>query len=41
VLLVCNRHLPYERWLGEYFQAVDNPANDRDFKLLLAARPKC
>jgi 16S rRNA (guanine1207-N2)-methyltransferase len=40
MLLVCNRHLPYEHWLGEHFAVVEKPLTDRDFKLLLAARSR-
>ena len=39
LLIVCNRHLPYEKWLGEYFSAVENCAERHDFKILLAKRP--
>lgn len=37
LLLVCNRHLPYERWLDEHFGVVENPHSDREFKILLAS----
>jgi 16S rRNA (guanine1207-N2)-methyltransferase len=40
MLLVCNRHLPYEHGLGEHFPVVEKALADRDFKLLLAARSR-
>jgi 16S rRNA (guanine1207-N2)-methyltransferase len=40
MLLVCNRHLPYEDWLGEHFAVVEKPLTDLDFQLLLAARSR-
>ncbi|MEJ8568238.1 methyltransferase [Elongatibacter sediminis] len=40
MLLVCNRYLPYENWLEKSFQALEKPAENRDFKILLARRPR-
>lgn len=40
ILLVCNRHLPYESWLADHFTTVETLANRNDFKVLRAARPK-
>lgn len=40
MLLVCNRHLPYEGWLADNFGAVDTVESRKDFKVLLATRPK-
>jgi len=40
ILLVCNRHLPYESWLADHFTAVETLASRNDFKVLRASRPK-
>jgi 16S rRNA (guanine1207-N2)-methyltransferase len=40
LLLVCNRHLPYEGWLVEQFSAVDTLHSTNEFKVLCASRPK-
>lgn len=39
LLLVANRHLPYERSLAEMFREVDEIAGDNGFKILRARRP--
>jgi 16S rRNA (guanine1207-N2)-methyltransferase len=36
LLLVCNRHLPYEAWLGESFASVEKVSENREFKVLMA-----
>ncbi len=36
LLLVCNRHLPYEAWLAESFAGVEKVTENREFKVLLA-----
>ncbi len=40
LLLVCNRHLPYEAWLENGFATVENLHQNSHFKLLLASRPQ-
>jgi 16S rRNA (guanine1207-N2)-methyltransferase len=40
MLLVCNRHLPYEGWLSENFATVNTVVSEQSFKVLRAARPK-
>ncbi|MGH8033672.1 MAG: methyltransferase [Lysobacterales bacterium] len=40
ILLVCNRHLPYEDWLREQFGQVDEVHGTNEFKVLCALRPK-
>ncbi len=40
LMLVCNRHLPYEGWLADHFATVETPASRNDFKILCACRPK-
>jgi 16S rRNA (guanine1207-N2)-methyltransferase len=40
IILVCNRHLPYEGWLGEHFHKIDNLHDQQGFKVLLASRPR-
>ena len=40
LLLVCNRHLPYEGWLADHFASVESLAEKSDYKVLRAARPK-
>jgi 16S rRNA (guanine1207-N2)-methyltransferase len=40
ILLVCNRHLPYEGWLKEQFSAVDTLHSTNEFRVLCASRPK-
>ena len=40
ILLVCNRHLPYEGWLAEQFGEVENLSGTSEFKVLRASRPK-
>lgn len=37
---VANRHLPYERLLGDLFQEVAEIGGDSGFKVIRAARPK-
>ncbi len=36
MLLVCNRHLPYEGWLEKSFARQEKVAENREFKVLLA-----
>ncbi len=40
IILVCNRHLPYEGWLGEYFQKIESLQDQQGFKVLKASRPR-
>jgi len=40
ILLVCNRHLPYQAWLEDHFASVESLASQNGFKVLRAARPK-
>jgi len=40
IILVCNRHLPYDVWLAERFAGVETVAATHDFKVLMASRPK-
>ena len=40
ILLVCNRHLPYESWLREGFAVVDALESNHEFKVLRATGPK-
>lgn len=40
ILLVCNRHLPYDIWLGDHFSQVETLASNYEFKVLRASRPK-
>ncbi len=40
MLLVCNRHLPYEAWLTEAFVGFEKVAENRDFKVLQAHGPR-
>lgn len=39
LLIVCNRHLPYEGWLAAHFEVIENCLANHDFKVLLAQRP--
>jgi 16S rRNA (guanine1207-N2)-methyltransferase len=39
LLLVCNRHLPYEAWLAESFSGQDKVTENREFKVLMAYGP--
>jgi len=39
ILLVCNRHLPYDMWLAEHFSLVETLAGNDSFKVLRASRP--
>ena len=39
LLIVCNRHLPYEGWLASCFDAIENRAASHEFKILMAQRP--
>ena len=39
ILLVCNHHLPYTKWLKEYFTRVEVVRNNREFKVILASGP--
>jgi 16S rRNA (guanine1207-N2)-methyltransferase len=40
LLLVCNRHLPYETWLADSFAGQEKVAENREFKVLLAYKPR-
>ncbi len=40
MLLVCNRHLPYEAWLTEAFVGFEKVAENREFKVLQAHGPR-
>jgi len=40
MLLVCNRHLPYEAWLAESFASFAKVAENREFKVLHAHGPR-
>ena len=40
MLLVCNRHLPYESWLSEAFVGYEKAAENREFKVLQAHGPR-
>jgi 16S rRNA (guanine1207-N2)-methyltransferase len=40
LVLVSNRHLPYEGWLDEYFTTVETLDCTNEFKVLAALRPK-
>jgi len=40
MLLVCNRHLPYESWLAEAFAGFEKVAENREFKVLQAHGPR-
>ena len=40
ILLVCNSHLPYERWLSDHFISVEILAGRDNFRVLQACRPK-
>ena len=39
IVIVCNRHLPYEEWLRERFNQVKRLAVNNEFSVLLAAQP--
>jgi 16S rRNA (guanine1207-N2)-methyltransferase len=40
IILVCNRHLPYEPWLCESFGDVQTLEGNKEYKVLRASRPK-
>jgi 16S rRNA (guanine1207-N2)-methyltransferase len=40
LLVVCNRHLPYEAWLAESFAGMEKVTENREFKVLLAFGPR-
>lgn len=40
ILVVFNRHLPYEGWLREQFNSVRRLASNREFTVIEANRPK-
>ena len=40
LLLVCNRQLPYERWISESFASLEKVAENPEFKVLLARGPR-
>jgi 16S rRNA (guanine1207-N2)-methyltransferase len=39
IVIVCNRHLPYESWLRKYFNQVNQLGANREFMVLEAAQP--
>jgi len=40
ILLVCNRNLPYDKWLADHFSLVETLAGNNEYKVLRALRPK-
>jgi 16S rRNA (guanine1207-N2)-methyltransferase len=40
MVLVCNRHLPYAKWLQDYFTNVETIRSDRDFNILCTGVPR-
>ncbi len=40
IVIVCNRHLPYKRWLQEYFEQVAQLDENVDFLIIQAAKPR-
>jgi len=38
IVIVCNRHLPYEKWLKKHFRRVEHLASDRDYLVIQASR---
>jgi 16S rRNA (guanine1207-N2)-methyltransferase len=39
ILVVFNRHLPYQRWMQEQFESVDCLTGNREFSIVQASRP--
>ena len=39
IVIVCNRHLPYQKWMQTSFDRVERLAQNREFMIILAARP--
>lgn len=40
IVIVCNRHLPYKRWLQEYFEQVAKLDENAEFLIIQAAKPR-
>jgi 16S rRNA (guanine1207-N2)-methyltransferase len=40
MLLVCNRHLPYEAWLEQHFYGMQSLYSGPEFKIILAQKPR-
>jgi 16S rRNA (guanine1207-N2)-methyltransferase len=40
IVIVCNRHLPYKRWLQEYFEQVVQLDENAEFLIIQAAKPR-
>jgi 16S rRNA (guanine1207-N2)-methyltransferase len=40
IVIVCNRHLPYQGWLQEHFEQVDCVEVTGEFRLICATRPR-
>jgi 16S rRNA (guanine1207-N2)-methyltransferase len=39
IVVVFNRHLPYERWIRERFRVVDRLAQSREYTVIQASKP--
>jgi 16S rRNA (guanine1207-N2)-methyltransferase len=37
IVIVCNRHLPYKKWLQDHFKQVEELAVDEQFRVIMAA----
>ena len=40
IVIVCNRHLPYRKWMQREFHRVERLEQNREFMIVLAERPK-
>lgn len=40
IVIVCNRHLPYKRWLQEYFEQVTQLDENAEFLIIRASKPR-
>jgi 16S rRNA (guanine1207-N2)-methyltransferase len=40
IIIVCNRHLPYAKWLQTHFDQVDRLCANDQFVVIMAARPR-
>ena len=40
IVVVFNRHLPYERWIRERFRVVDRLAQSREYTVIQASKPE-
>lgn len=40
IVIVCNRHLPYENWLQDHFGQTERLDENREFKIIQASKPR-